>query len=62
MYANTTVAVQDAGSDDRNFRYDPALSGYIFNLSSKGLAAVTYTLVFTAAGDVSYHTLQFQVR
>ena len=44
--ANTTVAVQDAGNanEDRNFRYDPALGGYIFNLSSKGLAAATLLL------------------
>jgi hypothetical protein len=61
---STTAALQDAGNanGDRNFRYDSAVGGYIYNLSTKGLKAGTHTLVFTAAGDTQHHGLQFQVR
>jgi len=56
--------LQDAGNanPDNNFRYDANLHGYIFNLTTKGLAAGTYEMVFTIGGDRSYHTLQLQVR
>ncbi len=60
-------ALEDSGSanPDDNFRFDPTLGctgGYIFNLSTKGLATGTYTLTFIAMGDPVPHTVQFQVR
>jgi predicted extracellular nuclease len=45
-----------------NFRYDPVLGGYIFNLSTKGFAPGEYTLSFTVTGDPVTHTLKFVVR
>ncbi len=45
-----------------NFRYDPSLGGYIFNLSTKGFAAGEYTLSFTVTGDPVTHTVNFVVR
>jgi hypothetical protein len=62
--SSATYSVQDAGNAnaDKNFRYDAALNGYIFNLSTKGLVAGTYEIVFTAAGDAAYHVVQFQIR
>ena len=45
-----------------NFRYDPTLGGYIFNLSTKGFAAGEYTLSFTVTGDPVTHTVKFVVR
>ncbi len=45
-----------------NFRYDPTLGGYIFNLSTKGFAPGEYTLSFTVTGDPVTHTLKFVVR
>ncbi len=64
---STSGPVQNAGNanPDSNFRYDPTLGGtggYIYNLSTKGLATGTYTLSFTVAGDPVTHTVRFQVR
>ena len=44
----TVAPVPDAGRANPGglFRYDAALGGYIFNLSTKGLAAGKYTLYF----------------
>jgi hypothetical protein len=50
---------------DSDFRYDSTLGtsgGYIFNLSTSGLAAGTYSLQFTAAGDPVMHTVNFGVK
>jgi probable HAF family extracellular repeat protein len=50
---------------DLNFRYDATLGGtggYIFNLSTKGYATGTYTLMFTATGDPTEHSASFQVK
>jgi hypothetical protein len=57
-------AAEDSGNanPDGNFRYDPTLNGYVFNLSTKGLAAGTYALQFTVQGDATTHTVQFQLR
>jgi hypothetical protein len=44
------------------FRYDTALAGYIYNLSTKGLLTGTYSLSFTATGDPTTHSVQFQLR
>jgi hypothetical protein len=40
------VSLQDAGGANPGnlFRYDAALGGYVFNLSTKGLTAGTYAL------------------
>lgn len=60
----TSTVPADAGSanPDNNFRYDASLGGYIYNLSTKGLASGTYTLSFTVGGDPTTYTVQFQVR
>src|SRR5262249_17950404 len=65
VFVATTSATGavDAGNAnaDANFRYDAALAGYIFNLSTKGLAVGTYRLDFTVAGDPTTHSVQFLV-
>ena len=43
------------------FRYDAALGGYIFNLSTKGLGAGTYEFSWSAEGDPTEHTLGFRL-
>jgi uncharacterized repeat protein (TIGR01451 family) len=63
----TTATVEDAGSanPDDAFRFDPTLGtsgGYIFNLSTKGLATGTYVLSFVAGADPEVHAMQFQVK
>jgi probable HAF family extracellular repeat protein len=62
--SNTASTLQDAGqaNADRNFRYDAALGGYVYNLKTTGLQAGTYELAFRAAGDVNGHSVTFQVR
>jgi hypothetical protein len=62
--SSTNAVLQDSGNanPDRNFRYDAALGGYVFNLSTKQLEAGTYQLTFRAAGDANLHTVTFQVR
>ena len=59
---NASSDVSDSGNanPDGNFRFDG--SGYIFNLSTKGLATGTYQLVFTVSGDATPHSVNFQVR
>lgn len=53
-----------ANPDDR-FRFDPTLGGtggYIYNLSTKGLASGTHTVTFTVQGDPVAHAVQFVVK
>jgi hypothetical protein len=62
---NTTAAVTDAGNanPDFDFRYDASLRGYIFNLSTKGLASGQYALSFYVGSDHSFfYTAKFEVR
>ena len=61
---SSSLTADDSGNanPDGNFRYDPTLNGYIFNLSTQGLAAGTYALQFTVQGDATTHTVQFQLR
>jgi predicted extracellular nuclease len=61
---SSSLTADDSGNanPDGNFRYDPTLNGYIFNLSTQGLAAGTYALQFTGQGDATTHTVQFQLR
>jgi len=62
--SNVSGAVQDAGNanPDNDFRYDPTLAGYIFNLKTTGLATGTYNLNFQASGDLATYTAPFQVK
>lgn len=49
---------------DSDFRFDSTLGttgGYIFNLSTSGLASGTYSLQFTATGDPVTHSVNFGV-
>lgn len=65
----TDGVVDDSGAanPDNDFRFDPTLGpsgGYIFNLSTKPLSAGTWSLAFTAGGDIysgDTYTLTFQV-
>jgi microsomal dipeptidase-like Zn-dependent dipeptidase len=61
---NTPAALGDSGNanPDFDFRYDSALGGYIFNLSTKGYGAGTYVLNFTAGSDPTTHAASFAVR
>ena len=56
--------LEDSGNanPDGDFRYDAVLRGYIFNLSTKGYAAGTYSLSFTVSGDEIVHRLTFVVK
>jgi hypothetical protein len=57
------VPLNSAGHANPNdlFRYDCALGGYIFNLTTKGLATGAYTLYYTAGKDPTRHSLTFVV-
>ena len=59
--------VADAGqaNPEMNFRFtmfDPATSGYIFNLQTTGLARGVYQLAFHIGSDPTVYTVQFQLR
>jgi len=59
--------VQDSGdanpdNDFRNVGGAGQNSGYIFNLSTSGLATGTYALQFTVTGDPALHTVFFGVQ
>jgi hypothetical protein len=63
--SNTVTSVVDSGhaNPDANFRYDAGLEGYIFNMSTKGLAAGHYVLGVYAGTDRSFfYTIAFDVR
>lgn len=67
LSSNASLVIQDSGNanPDNDFRYDSTLGltgGYIFNLSTKGLATGSYALSFTAGTDPATHTIIFQVR
>lgn len=50
---------------DNDFRFDTTFGpagGYIFNLSTKGLASGTYALQFTAGNDPVTHSVSFGVK
>jgi uncharacterized protein len=47
---------------DNNFRYEAALSGYIYNLKTTGLATGVYNLYFMVEGDPLQHVVQFRVK
>ena len=59
--------VEPAGDSnpDNDFRFDATLGttgGYIFNLSTSGLATGTYNLQFTAGSDPTVHSVNFGVK
>ena len=61
--------IVDSGNanPDYTFRYDATLGGvgggYIFNLSTKGLASGQYVLSFYAGSDHSFfYTVKFEVK
>ena len=47
---------------DSGFRYDAALAGYIFNLSTTGLSTGTYTLNFTVGSDPRAYSVPFAIK
>jgi hypothetical protein len=47
---------------DGLFRYDPTLGGYIFNLSTAGLAVGTWELRFTVSGQTREYAVRFDIR
>lgn len=57
------VALRDAGNANPNnlFRYDAGLGDYVFNLSTRGLAAGTYDFFWTADGYPTDHALNFRL-
>lgn len=62
-----TAPVESAGdsSPDSGFRWTHGLGsggGYLYNLSTKGRSSGTWELRFTATGDPTVHTVQFQLR
>ena len=61
--SGTPVAPGNANPDN-DFRFDATLGstgGYIFNLSTGGLASGTYSLQFTAGSDPVTHSVNFGV-
>ena len=69
MSGNTTAPVVDSGNSnpDSTFRYDPTIGGtgggYIFNLSTRGLAPGQYVLSFYVGSDRSFiYTVKFEVK
>jgi len=62
-YSGTADAPGNANQDN-DFRFDPTLGstgGYIFNLSTRGLAPGTYSLEFIAGSDPITHSVNFGV-
>ena len=47
---------------DNNFRFDPDLGAYVFNLKTTGFASGTYRLTFTVTGDPKEHAIEFQLK
>jgi len=61
------VTPDDSGiaNPDNDFRFDTTIGttgGYIFNLSTKGLTAGAWSLVFTAGADPTFHSVGFLLR
>ena len=56
------VDTTGTANPDADFRYDAALAGYIFNLSTKGLLTGTYTLNFTVGADATVYSVPFAIK
>ena len=67
LVATSSPATLDSAGNsnaDNNFRFDSTLGtsgGYIFNLTTAGLATGTYAVSFTVSGDPTLHSAQFAV-
>jgi hypothetical protein len=64
---NATGLVNDSGNanPDQNFRYDATLrltGGYVYNLSTQGLATGTYALGFVAGSQPYVYEVLVQIR
>lgn len=61
---NAPGPLEDSGNanPDFDFRYDAALSGYIFNLSTKDMTTGTYNLNFTVTSDPAVHSVPFSIK
>jgi hypothetical protein len=69
LSGNTLAPIEDSGNanPDYTFRYDATLGGsgggYIFNLSTKGLASGQYVLSFYIGSERSFfYTVKFEVK
>ena len=62
--ASTLIDAESAGqaNADGVFRYDASLGGYIFNLSTAGLATGTWELRFRVSGDNAVYRVTFDIR
>jgi hypothetical protein len=60
----SSANLQDSGNanPDFDFRYDPSLGGYIFNLQTTGYGTGNYLLNITAGGGSTIYSVGFQVR
>jgi hypothetical protein len=58
------LAVESPGTSnpDSDFRYDSALSGYIYNLSTRNLSVGTWELQFKVGSDAATYRVVFDVR
>jgi hypothetical protein len=58
------LVAEDAGNanPDSAFRYDDALKGYAYNLSSKGLSVGSWELQFTMSGDSATYRIGFDLK
>ncbi len=57
------LAYSGNSNPDSNFRYDPMLGGYIFNLSTKGLAPGKYLLsLYAGSGYLFFYTVTFEIK
>ncbi len=61
---SASANVEDSGqaNPDDDFRYAADLAGYIFNLSTDGLATGTWRLAFTVDGGSVNYAVTFDVR
>lgn len=53
---------RDRSDRDADFRYRPALAGYLFNLSLDDYRPGSYAVVFTAGSDPTRHLAPFRVK
>jgi WD40-like Beta Propeller Repeat len=62
--ASTVLEPESPGqaNADGLFRYDAALGGYVFNLSTAGLSSGTWELQFRVAGDTTVYGIRFDVK
>jgi hypothetical protein len=61
---DAALAVEDAGhsNPDQTFRFDASVEGYVFNLSTKGFAAGSYSVTVDVGGSGQYLQVPFSLR